>query len=85
MVKEKWVTINEKVQKLRNALFITKVKCPFWLDNMVLVRKSSNKWYMCVYYMYLNIVYLKDPYLFPNMYWLIDGSSNYKTLSFVDA
>lgn len=40
---DKMKAIDEEVQKLRNVGFITKVRYPSWLDNVVIVGKSSNK------------------------------------------
>lgn len=39
---------------------------------------------MCVDFTDLNLVFPKDPYLLPNISKLIDRSSRYKTLSFMD-
>lgn len=40
---EKMATINEEVEMLKSVDFITKVKYPSLMDNIVLVHKSSNK------------------------------------------
>ena len=52
---------------------------------MVLVKKASGKWRMCVDYTDLNKACPKDPYPLPNVDKLVDGSSGYKYLSFMDA
>lgn len=65
--------------------FITEVNYLSLLAKMILVRKASNKWHMCVDHTDLNVACPKDPYPFPKIDHLIDGSSGYKTLSFMDA
>ena len=77
--------MDEEVNKLKDACFISEIKYPTWLANVVLVKKDSGKWRMCVVYTYLNIACPKDPYPLPNIDHLIDNSSGYKTSSFMDA
>lgn len=79
--REKQITIDEEVQKATSVGFITEVKYPSWLDNMILVRKASKKWHMCVDITDLNVTYPKDLYAFPRIDHLIEGSYDYKTLS----
>lgn len=81
---EKRTTIDEDVQKLTCIGFIAKVKYSSWLADVVLVRNESNNWSMCVDFTNLDVAYLKDSYPFPNIDLLIDESSNYKILSFMD-
>ncbi|XP_074357139.1 uncharacterized protein LOC141696896 [Apium graveolens] len=50
-----------------------------------MVKKSNDKWRMCVDYTDLNDVYPKDPYPLPNIDQLIDTTSRHKMLSFMDA
>ncbi|RDX68581.1 hypothetical protein CR513_52404, partial [Mucuna pruriens] len=40
---------------------------PTWLANVVMVRKSSDKWWMCTNNTDLNKAYPKNPYLLPNI------------------
>lgn len=61
------------------------MKYPTWLANLVLVRKAASKWRMCMYFTNLNTASPKDPYLLLEIDRLIDGSSVYCTLSFMDA
>jgi hypothetical protein len=56
-----------------------------WLSNVVLVKKSNGKWRMCVDYIDLNRACPKDAYPLPNIDKLVDNSSGYKLLSFMDA
>lgn len=47
------------------ASFIREVKYPRWLANVVLVKKSSGKWRMCVDYTDLNKACPKDSFFLP--------------------
>lgn len=51
---------------------------------MVLVKKASEKCKMCVDYIYLIRACLKDSYLLLNIDKLVDNSSEYKLLLFMD-
>lgn len=66
------------------AEFIKKVKYPTWLANPVMVKKSNDKWRMCVDYIDLNKACPKDSYPLSSIDELVDGASCYK-LSFMDA
>ena len=61
------------------------VKYPLWLANVVLVKKSNRKWRMCTDYTDLNKACPKDPYPLPSIDALVDASSGYRYLSFMDA
>ncbi|MCH81899.1 hypothetical protein A2U01_0002693 [Trifolium medium] len=82
---ERRTVIDEEVAKLKEAGFIEEIKYPEWLANVVLVKKANGKWRMCVDLTDLNKACPKDPYLLPSIDKLIDGTSGYKTLSFMDA
>jgi len=43
-------TVDKEVKKLKDACFISEIKYPTWLENMVLMKKASGKWRMCVDY-----------------------------------
>lgn len=61
-----------KFEKLLEAKFIEKIAYPDWLTNVVVVKKSKNKWRMCVNYTDMNKVYPKDHYPLPSIEQLID-------------
>jgi hypothetical protein len=82
---ERRAAIIEEVTKLKEASFIEEIKYPSWLANVVMVKKANGKWRMCVDFIDLNKACLKDPYPLPNIDRLIDGASEYKMLSFMDA
>jgi hypothetical protein len=59
---DKWDAIKKELAKLLAAGFIREVFHPEWLANPVLVRKKkSNEWRMCVDYTDLNKHCPKDP------------------------
>ena len=73
------------VKDLLEANFIFKAKYTTWISNVVLVKKSNGKWRMCVDYTDLNRAFPKDAYPLPNIDKLVDNSSDYNLLSFMDA
>ncbi|XP_057725405.1 uncharacterized protein LOC130941056 [Arachis stenosperma] len=82
---ERALIVEEQVQALLEAGFIREVKYPTWLANVVLVKKQNGKWRMCVDYTDLNKACPKDPYPLPSIDTLVDSSSGYQYLSFMDA
>ena len=54
--------IVEEVCKLRKTSFIKEVYYPDWLANVVMVKKASRKWRMCVDFTDLNRACPKDSY-----------------------
>lgn len=82
---EKRDVINEEVGKLSDVKFIIKTKYSTWLANVVLVREVKNKWHMCVDFTNLNTACPKDLYPLSDIDLLIEGSSGYCMLSFMDA
>nr|KYP54649.1 Retrovirus-related Pol polyprotein from transposon 297 family [Cajanus cajan] len=74
-----------ETQKLLNAGFIREVRYTTWLANVVLVKKNSGKWRMCVDYTDLNRACPKDSYPLPSIDRLVDGASGHALLSFLDA
>jgi len=77
--------VDEEVKKLVDTRFISEIKYPTWLANIVLVKKATGKWRMCVDYTDLNMACPKDPYPLQNIDYLIDSTSRFRTLSFMDA
>jgi hypothetical protein len=74
-----------EVEKLLKALFIQEIYYPDWLANVVLVKKSNGKWRMCVDFTDLNKACPKDRFPFPRIDALVDSTSGYELLSFMDA
>ena len=77
--------VDQEVDKLLEAGFIREVSYPEWLANVVLVRKASGKWRMCVDYTDLNKACPKDSFPLPRIDQLVDATSGYQLLSFMDA
>nr|KYP51166.1 Retrovirus-related Pol polyprotein from transposon opus [Cajanus cajan] len=59
--------IGSETQKLLNAGFICEVRYTTWLANVVLVKKNSGKWRMCIDYTDLNKACPKDSYPLPSI------------------
>lgn len=73
------------MEKLLEAKSIEEIDYPDWLTNVVVVKKSNNKWRMCVDYIDLTKACLKDQYPMPNVDQLVDATSGHQILSFLDA
>ncbi|GAU35136.1 hypothetical protein TSUD_394620 [Trifolium subterraneum] len=82
---EKEEAARKAVKYLLEANFIAEAQYITWLSNVVLVKKSNGKWRMCVDYTDLNRACPKDAYPLPNIDKLVDNSSGFKLLSFMDA
>jgi hypothetical protein len=73
------------VQKLLQVGFIREVDYLELLSNVVLVKKSNEKWRMCVDFTDLNKACPKDSFPLPRMDLLVDSTSGHELLSFMDA
>ncbi|RDX98108.1 hypothetical protein CR513_19021, partial [Mucuna pruriens] len=70
---------------MTNRLEEEEIQYPTWLANVVMVKKASGKWRMCIGYTDMNKAFAKDPYPLPNIDRLVDGASGFALLSFMDA
>ena len=70
---------------LQEANFISEVYYPDWLANVVIVKKASGEWRMCVDFTNLNKACPKDSYPFLRVNVLVDSTAQHQLLSFVDA
>jgi len=77
--------MRKETEKLLKVGHIREIQYPEWLSNMVLVKKASGKWRMCVDFTNLNKACPKDSYLLPSIDALGDSASGCKLLSFLDA
>ncbi|XP_062173536.1 uncharacterized protein LOC133878998 [Alnus glutinosa] len=77
--------VADEVSKLLVAGFVREVDYPEWLANVVLVKKSNNKWRMCVDFTDLNKACPKDSFPLPRIDLLVDSTSGHQLLSFMDA
>ena len=77
--------IAEEVRKLQEASFIREIYYPDWLANVVMVKKASGKWRMCVDFTDLNKACPNHSYPFPRVDVLVDSIARHQLLSFMDA
>ena len=75
---DKALTIQEQVQNLLDAGFIQEVMYSTWLSNVAMVKKSNEKWRMCIDYTNLNKACLKDSYSLPSIDGLVDAASDFR-------
>jgi hypothetical protein len=77
--------IKKELAKLLVSGFIREVFHPEWLNNPVLIRKkNTNEWRMCVDYTNLNKHYPKDPFGLPRNDQVIDSMASCDLLYFLD-
>jgi hypothetical protein len=78
-------TIEKELTKLLMVGFIREVFHLGWLANPILVRKkNTNEWRICVDYTDLNKHYPKDPFGFPRIYQVIDSTAGCDLLCFLN-
>ena len=82
---ERCRAIGEEVAKLLAAGFIKEVYHFDCLANPVLVKKKTGKWRMYVDYTGLNKACPKDHFPLPRIDQIVDSTSGYEILSFLDA
>jgi BarA-like signal transduction histidine kinase len=82
---ERNAAVVEEVDKLLKAGFIKEVYYPEWLANVVMVKKSTGKWRICVDFTDLNKACPKDSYPLPRIDQRVDSTAGHKLLSFIDA
>ena len=77
--------IGEEIAKLLAVRFIREVFYSDWLANLVLVKKKTRKWRMCIDYTGLNKACPKDHFPLPRIDQIVDSTSGCEILSFLDA
>jgi hypothetical protein len=82
---ERVEAIAKEVEKLLKVQFIQEVYYPECLANVVLVKKFNGKWRMCVDFTDLNKACPKDSFPLLHIDALVDSTSGYGLLSFMDA
>ena len=83
--KEHAKAVREEVAKLKQTEVIKEVFYPEWLANMVVVKKKSGKWRVCVDFTDLNKACLKDPFPMPKIDQLVDATVGHPWMGFLDA
>ena len=84
-IKEYTEVVRKEVTRLKQARAIKEIFYPEWLANIVVVKKKSGKWQVCVDFMDLNKVYPKDPFPIPKIDLLVDAIVDHPRMSFLDA
>ncbi|XP_075475268.1 uncharacterized protein LOC142506018 [Primulina tabacum] len=82
---EKNKIIEEQVKEMLKAGHIREVQFPTWLSNVVLVPKATGKWRMCVNFRDHNKACPKYCYPLPRIDQLVDSTSGFELLNFMDA
>lgn len=83
--KDKLSGERDEVQKLFLAGYIKEVKYPEWLSDIVMVRKSSDKWRMSIDFTNLNKAFLKDYFPLPNIDRMVEASAGHQLLTFMES
>lgn len=73
------------MRKLLEAGHIRSIQFPSWFSNAVLVKKSENKWIMCIDFRDLKKACPKDHYPLPRIDQLVDSTAGCEMLSMMDA
>ena len=76
--------IKEEELKLKQARVIKEVFYFEWLANIVVVKKKSGKWRVCVDFTDLNKVCPKNPFPMPRIDQLVDAIVGHPWISFLD-
>ena len=82
---ERQKAINEEVGKLLQAEAIREVEYPEWLANVVLVKKTNEKWRLCIDFTDINRACPKDSFPLPRIDLIVDATASHELLSFMDA
>ena len=82
---ERQKAFNEEVEKLLQAGAIREVEYPEWLANVVLVKKASGKWRLCIDFTDVNRACPKDSFPLPRIDLIVYATAGHELLSFMDA
>ncbi|XP_058106349.1 uncharacterized protein LOC131249561 [Magnolia sinica] len=82
---ERYAIIGEEVGKLLEAGFIKEIYYLDWIANVILVKKSNRKWWVCVNYTDMNKACPTDSFLLPRIDQLVNNTAGHELLSFMDA
>ena len=83
--KEHAKAMRKEVTKLKQAGAIKEVFYPEWLANIVVIKKKSGKWRVCIDFTDLNKACPKDPFPMPKIDQLVDATIGHSRISFLDA
>ena len=82
---ERLTIVRQETSKHLKADFILEMHYLEWLSNMVMVKKASEKWRMCVDFTDLNKTCPKGSCSLSSIDRLVDASTGHHVLSFMDA
>ena len=77
--------IRNEMTKLKQARAIKEVFYPQWLANMVVMKKKTRKWRVCVDFTDLNKACLKDLFPMSQIDQLVNATISHPRMSFLDA
>ena len=83
--KEHVEAVKSEVTKLKQTRAIKEVFYSQWLANIVVVKKKTGKWRVCMDITDLNRACPKDPFLMPRIDQLVDATVGHPRMSFLDA
>lgn len=72
------------MDKIKSNRLICDALYPEWVSNPVIMRKSKEKWWICVDHSGLNKMNPKDNFPLPKIDQLVDSTAGHKLLSFMD-
>jgi hypothetical protein len=84
-VQEKQDFIVQEIEKLKKAKLIREVAHPTWIANPVVVPKANGSGRLCVDFTSLNKACPKDPYPLPKIDQIVDSTTGYDLVCFLDA
>ena len=76
--------VKGEILKLKWARAIKEVLYPEWLTNVVVVKKKTRKWRVCMDFTDLNKACPKDPFPLPRIDQLVDANVGHPQMSFLD-
>lgn len=76
--------IKKEIEKLLEAGFIKPCHHPIWLPNIVPVRMKNGEIRICVNFRDLNKICPKDYFSLPNLYMLVDTTTNHEMFLFIN-
>jgi hypothetical protein len=84
MSDEKTEAAKAEVHRLLEANFIEPIAYPTWLANVVMVRKKSGQWRMCIDFTSLNKACPKDNFPLPRIDKIVDSAVGCEVMSLLD-
>lgn len=82
---KRYDAINAEVEKILRAGFIREANYSELISNVVMVKKTNEKWKISVGFIYFNKTCPKDSFHLPKINQLIDSTAGHGLLSLMDA